>query len=89
MVPIGLAPYNFLVCGLLVAALGGAAYGSYHFWEDGVTLAVGCWLVVSPWALKFRDEAVPGAIAIIAGGALALLAVWVLVAKRSQGLEKR
>jgi SPW repeat len=39
-------------------------------WEDWLGLAVGGWLIVSPWALGYSDELTPKLSAIVPGAAL-------------------
>jgi len=46
--------WNFLLCGLIVAAVGGAAYAFYHLWEDRADIELGGWLVTSPWLSNIR-----------------------------------
>lgn len=60
---------NFLVMGVVVAALAMAAlYMHMHaLWEDGVTLALGLWLVISPQAIGFTDNFLASANAAIVG----------------------
>jgi SPW repeat-containing protein len=48
-------------------------------WQDPVTLILGAWLIVSPWALKYQGEANATRAAVILGiliGAIALIAVF-------------
>ncbi len=87
--PLGLPAWNFFVSGLIVAVLGGAAYGSYRFWEDRIDILVGCWLVVSPWALRFAENPLFTWNALLFGFLLIILAAWVLVGKRSVNPSKR
>jgi hypothetical protein len=46
--PAGAPAWNFHICGLTVAVLGGAAYAFYHLWEERVDILLGGWLVASP-----------------------------------------
>jgi hypothetical protein len=42
-----------VICGVLVVALAIAALTAFADWEEWVMLAVGLWLIQSPWALGF------------------------------------
>lgn len=81
--PIGAPAWNFLVCGLVVAALGGAAYASYHLWEDRADILLGGWLIVSPWALRYTENPLFTWNALISGLLLIILAAWVLLSRHS------
>ena len=41
-------------------------------WEDWIGLGLGVWLLVSPWALGFSDQAAPAMNALIMGSILVL-----------------
>lgn len=63
-------------------------------WEDPVNLALGLWLLVSPWVLKFAAErslmwsmaGLGGLIIVVAGAALYSVAAWQRVASIVLGL---
>jgi hypothetical protein len=76
--PSGAAAWNFLFCGLIVAALGGLAYASRYVWEDRLDVFLGVWLIVSPWILQFTDHALLTWNALLSGLLLMILAGWVL-----------
>ncbi|WP_413850842.1 SPW repeat protein [Albidovulum sp.] len=50
---IQLAFWNALLFGVILAGLSIAVITEFHDWEEWVDLAVGVWLVVSPWVLGF------------------------------------
>lgn len=81
--PAGAPAWNFLLCGLIVAALGGAAYAFYHLWEDRADIVLGGWLVASPWALQYKESPLFTWNALICGLLLIVLAAWVLLERRS------
>lgn len=48
-------------------------------WEEWVNLALGLWLIVSPWGLSFADRPEPTLTHLIFGGVITMLAVTELV----------
>ena len=46
-------------------------------WEEAVNIALGVWLVVSPWALRFSDQVNVRLNAVIVGLVIAL-AIWAM-----------
>lgn len=48
--------WNAYVCGLIVAIFAIAALARPQVWEEWVNLAVGVWLIVSPFVLGFSDQ---------------------------------
>lgn len=60
------AMWNAVAFGLLIIAMAVLALVEFHEWEEWADMAVGLWLVVSPWVLGF---------AVIAAGA-ASVATW-------------
>jgi hypothetical protein len=47
------ASWNAWIGGLLVAIIAVAAVTQLETWEEWVNLAIGLWLVISPWVLGF------------------------------------
>ena len=47
------ASWNAWIGGLLVAIIAVAAVTQVETWEEWVNLAIGLWLVISPWVLGF------------------------------------
>ncbi|WP_414132299.1 SPW repeat protein [Rhizobium jaguaris] len=80
--PAGLPAWNFFFCGLIVAALGGAAYTSYDLWEDWIDILPGSWLMISPWVLQFTEHPLFTWNALASGLLLIVLAVWVLLRRQ-------
>lgn len=87
--PAGVPAWNFFLCGLIVAALGGAAYASYDFWEEWVDILLGGWLVAAPWVLQFTEHALFTWNALITGLLLIVLAVWVLLTREATKSSER
>lgn len=69
---------NAVVVGaaLLAAALG--AIFVPRAWEEWTELALGAWLVVSPWALGFAALEMARLAAVATGLVIAALAIWTL-----------
>lgn len=63
---------------LLLAAALGATFVP-RAWEEWVELALGVWLVASPWIVGFAGARNPTIFAVIAGLVVAALPVWVLL----------
>lgn len=75
----GMAMANGVIIGLaLIAAALGAIFVP-RAWEEWTEVALGLWMIASPWALGF--SAIPAAMwsAVLSGLAIVALAVWVLV----------
>src|SRR5690349_18050466 len=47
------AAWDAWVCAVIIGALSVAALTSYAAWEEWASIAVGAWLVISPWVLGF------------------------------------
>lgn len=56
------AMWNAVLFGVLVAIMALMALIEFHDWEEWADMAIGAWLVVSPWVLGFAmTQAVEGA----------------------------
>ena len=86
------ALWNAIVLGLVIGALAIAALVEFRPWEEWLDMALGAWLVISPWLLGFGTT-VTG----VAGGAFAAtwnfvvvgvltiaLAAWALAERRDE-----
>ena len=69
---------NAVVSGLVIAVL--AAFDLYktYFWAVVVNLLVGIWVAVSPWVLRLAEQSTLMWNFVIAGIAVAVLALWEL-----------
>lgn len=47
------ALWNAYALGAIIAVAAAAALFAFHEWEEWVSMVLGLWLVVSPWALGF------------------------------------
>ncbi len=46
---------NALLSGIILAAVSTTALAAFAAWEERLNLAVGLWLIVSPWVLSFQS----------------------------------
>jgi hypothetical protein len=68
------------VSGIAIAVVSLAAAVAFTEWEEWITLALGLWLVISPWVLGFLNPTAVH-VAVIVGGIvayLALLELWLI-----------
>ncbi|NNM75187.1 SPW repeat protein [Enterovirga aerilata] len=75
------ASWNAWTVGLLVAIVAVAAVAQLQAWEEWVNLALGAWLIVSPWILGFTALASAFWCTLAAGLVVAVLAaveLWLL-----------
>jgi hypothetical protein len=75
------ASWNAWIGGLLVAIIAVAAVTQLGTWEEWVNLAIGLWLVISPWVLGFTGLTNAFWCALMAGLAVSVLAaveLWML-----------
>ncbi|WP_413868695.1 SPW repeat protein [Albidovulum sp.] len=77
--------WNALFFGVILAGMSIAVVTEFHDWEEWVDMALGVWLVVSPWVLGFAALSAVNAAAyaatmtFVATGVVALaLAAWSL-----------
>jgi hypothetical protein len=65
---------NAILAGLVIVALAIAALAAFAVWEEWLNLIVGLWVLISPWVLKFHENATAVRIDVIVGIAVAVLA---------------
>jgi hypothetical protein len=80
---------NSYIFGAIVTALAIAALARPRMWEEWVTLVLGLWLIISPFALGFRADTVATTNHIIVGLLIALDAISVLIDFPTQKLARR
>lgn len=79
------AAWNSYIFGILVAAFAAAALRAPRPWEEWVELAIGVWLVISPFVLGFyRVEYGAAWNQIILGVLIGIDALWALAAYPEQ-----
>ena len=67
---------NFVVSGIAAMLLGLAALSAFRKWEEWLDIALGLWLVVSPWILGFSDLRVAVWSAVGCGLVIAAMGAW-------------
>lgn len=72
------ALFNLVAVGVLLAAVGLGATFVPKAWEEWVGVALGVWLMVSPWILGFTDVQLALQNALFTGLAVTVLSLWVL-----------
>lgn len=77
---------NFLAMGLAIAALAAAAVFMHRHavWEDGVTLALGLWMVISPQAIGFSGNYLASANAALVG----ILLMWLALSELNRDIHE-
>jgi hypothetical protein len=76
------ATWNSWIPGVIMAVAAFSAVVAFHAWEEWVNVALGVWLIVSPWLLGYGTLDVPATwnhiiVGVVAGG----LALWSAVDK--------
>jgi hypothetical protein len=73
-----IAMFNFVAVGVLLIAAAVGAIVVPKAWEEWVEVALGVWLMASPWLLGFADSMVAMQNALFCGALVTILALWVL-----------
>ena len=71
--------WSMYAVGIAVAALAVAAIFAFQAWEEWTNLALGAWLLISPWLLGFSTSALLTWNAVLVGVVVVILAGWALV----------
>lgn len=79
------AMLNFVVVGVLLIAAATGAIFVPRAWEEWVEVALGAWMVVSPWILGYADFGIALQNGVLVGLAVTLLALGVLATDRDFG----
>jgi hypothetical protein len=82
-----LGMWNLWLVGFAVAVIATVAVYAIKVWHEWANLALGAWLLVSPWALGFSRSTVLMWNAVVLGVLIFVLASWVLADER--GTTKR
>ena len=72
------AMWNLYIVGIAIAVLAAAALYVFSPWEEWINLALGAWLLVSPWLLGFSASTALTWNAVVAGILVVVFAAWVL-----------
>lgn len=81
----GKAALNSYVLGIGLVVFATAALLRPRMWEEWANLALGVWLILSPFALSFEAEAIARWNHIVLGILICADAIWVVVQRRIGG----
>lgn len=73
------AMWNLFIVGIAIALLAAAALFAFQVWEEWINLALGAWLLVSPWVPGFSASALLAWNAVIVGALVLLFAGWAIL----------
>lgn len=79
------ATLNAVILGAVIAAIALAELFKATPWEEWASVALGAWLVISPWVLGFSDMAMAMWNALAVGVLVAGLALWALAIDKHIG----
>lgn len=79
-----LGMWSLWFVGLAVSVIATIALYAFNAWEEWTNLALGAWLLVSPWVLGFSKSAVLMGNAMIFGVLVLVLAGWALAEETAQ-----
>lgn len=77
-----MAMLNALIVGTALLAVALGAIFVPEAWEEWTEGGLALWLVASPWVLGFAGVAMAMITAVLTGGVIAALALWVLMTDR-------
>lgn len=70
------AAWNAHVVGAIIAVMALAVMFAFQDWEEWVSVALGAWLVISPWVTGFSAVSTAMSIHVVVGVATLVLAIW-------------
>ena len=70
----GTVTYNAVIAGFAISVVAIAALAAFAQWEEWVNLALGLWVLVSPFVLGFPTETIATWTHVVVGLAVAVLA---------------
>ena len=79
---------NAVIVGVALVAAALGAILVPRAWEEWTELALGLWLVVSPWALGFSADGRPMLAAVATGISIAALALWTLLTDKDNAWQR-
>lgn len=77
--------WNFFAVGAALTLVGIVALYSHRLWEEWIDVALGAWLVISPWVLAFTAMTMLKWDAVIVGLAVLALSGWALMSGMREG----
>lgn len=84
-----LASWNFWIIGTLTTVSAGMALDELKPWEEWVNLALGMWLLISPWFIGFNHASGLMLNAAIGGLTIAVMATIALPIAHQQAQQQR
>lgn len=79
--------WSLAIVGVAVAFIALFAVLAFRPWLEWLNMALGLWLLVSPWVLDFHASAALRWNAVITGFVIAALAAWVLTQERAKAMS--
>jgi hypothetical protein len=76
---------NFFIVGVAIIVLAIVGLNARWLWQEWLNLALGIWLVVSPWLLGFSADAAARDDAIFVGIVAGVMAAWALLERHRVG----
>jgi len=67
------------ILGLAIVVFAGIAVYMPKAWEEALNVILGVYLLASPWALSYSDQARPTTNAVVVGLLVTALAVWAML----------
>ena len=77
---------NATLVGIVIAVAAAAALISFHKWEEWINVALGAWLVVSPFLLDYAAHMAPTWNQIVVGVLVGGLALWTVTSAPEGGV---
>jgi hypothetical protein len=74
-----LAAKNSFILGLAIVVFAAVAIYIPQIWEEWLNMALGAWLILSPWVLGFHVERDIATNNVIVGVSVAALATWAML----------
>ena len=77
--------WNAVIVGVFIAAVALFALFRVMAWQEWANIALGVWLVISPWIVGFSGLMAAMWNAVILGAVIAVLALWALATDKDIG----
>lgn len=78
--------WNATLLGAAIVVFSAVAVYMPRVWEEGINMALGVWMIISPWVLQFAAEKNIMMNAVITGVLVTALAAWAIL--RDKTFEK-
>jgi hypothetical protein len=73
------AMWNAYILGVAIVVFAAVAVSMPRVWEEGINIALGVWMIISPWVLRFSAHRDLAANAVIVGILVTVLAALAMV----------